>query len=103
MASRFGLAAVPRWTYAEEFFALLDSLEAAFPLGAASRLSNEPTARAIFALSDGLIGEIVAIVTQAAILALRNGAEQITATMIADLRYVPLSRRKGAPQRDALL
>ena len=103
MASRFELAAVPRWTYGEEFFALLDSLEAAFPLDVASNLSNEPTARAIFTLSDGLIGEIVAIVTQAAILALRDGVEQITAATIADLRYVPLSRRRGAPQRDALL
>jgi hypothetical protein len=83
--------------------ALLDSLEAAFPLAAASNLSDEATARAIFALSEGLIGEIVSILTQAAILALREGAERITAATIAALGHVPLSRRRGAPQRDALL
>jgi hypothetical protein len=69
----------------------------------ASNRSGEATARSIFALSEGLIGEIVAIVTQAAILALRDGGERITAVTIAALGHVPLSRRRGAPQREALL
>ena len=66
MASRFALAPVPRWRYGEDYLALLDSLEAALPLARASRLSDETIARAIFALSEGLIGEIVGIVTRAA-------------------------------------
>ena len=103
MASRFDLHAVPRWQYGEEFFALLDSLEASMPLARASDLSNEPLAREIFQLSEGLIGEIVAIVTTAAAAAARSGAERITKTGIEALRYIPVSKRRRAPVRDRLL
>ena len=103
MASRFALAPVPRWRHGEDYLALLDSLEAALPLARASRLSDETIARAIFALSEGLIGEIVGIVTRAATEAVRDGAEQITTASIEALAHVPLSRRRGSPQREALL
>ena len=103
MASRFALATVPRWTYCEEFLALLDSLEAALLLGRASNLSTAANAEKIFEMSEGLIGEIVAIVTQAAIMAARDGGERISAATIAALDYAPLSRRRGSPRRDALL
>jgi hypothetical protein len=33
----------------------------------------------------------------------RDGAEQITTASIEALAHVPLSRRRGSPQRDALL
>ena len=103
MASRFALAPVPRWRHGEDYLALLDSLEAALPLARASRLSDETIARAIFALSEGLIGEIVGIVTRAATEAVRDGAERITTASIEALAHVPLSRRRGSPQREALL
>ncbi len=66
-------------------------------------LSDEKLAREIFRLSEGLIGEIVAIVTTAAVAAARSGAERITKTSIDELDYVPVSRRRGARQRDGLL
>jgi SpoVK/Ycf46/Vps4 family AAA+-type ATPase len=103
MASRFELLAAPRWRCDEEFLALLDSLESALPLARRSDLSDEKLAREIFRLSEGLIGEIVAIVTTAAVAAARSGAERITKTSIDELDYVPLSRRRGARQRDRLL
>lgn len=103
MATRFDLHAVPRWQYGEEFFALLNSLEAALPLARASDLSDEPMARMIFQLSEGLIGEIVAIVSAAAVAAARSGAERITKTGIEALRYIPVSKRRRAPVRDRLL
>ena len=95
--------AVPRWEYGEEFLALLDSLEAALPLARGSDLSDEPMARMIFQLSEGLIGETVAIVTTAAIAAVRSGAERIAKAGIDELRYVPVSKRRRAPLRDDLL
>jgi SpoVK/Ycf46/Vps4 family AAA+-type ATPase len=103
MASRFALAAVPRWRYGDEFLSLLDSLEAALPLALASDLSHEAMARQLFALSEGLIGELVRIVCEAAILAVRGGAERITPSHIEALAPVPLSRRRGSPAREALL
>lgn len=102
MASRFQLAPVPRWSYDEAYLSLLDSLEAALPLAQASGLSDEPTAKLIFELSDGLIGETVAMVTAAAIAAVRSGAERISREGLRDLGYIPLSRRRQALAREAL-
>jgi hypothetical protein len=103
MASRFELVAAPRWHYDDEFLTLLDSLESALPLARRSDLSEEPLAREIFRLSEGLIGEIVAVVTAAAVAAARSGAERVTRASIDALDYVPVSRRRGARQREGLL
>ena len=103
MGTRFDLHAVPRWQYGEEFLALLDSLESALPLARASDLSDEPTARTIFQLSEGFIGEVVAIVSAAATAAVRTGEERISKSGIEALRYVPVSKRRRAPVRDNLL
>lgn len=103
MASRFELCSVPRWQYTEEFLALLDSLEAALPLAKASDLSDERIARKIFVLSEGLIGEVVSILTKAAIAALCSGKERITRATIETLKYAPLSQRCQAAVRRELL
>ena len=103
MASRFELLAAPRWRYDDEFLTLLDSLESALPLARRSDLSDEQLAREIFRLSEGLIGEIVAVVTAAAVAAARSGAERITRSSIDALDYVPVSRRRGARLREGLL
>lgn len=103
MASRFDLHAVPRWEYNEKFLTLLDSLEGALPLTQASDLSDEPLARTVFQLSEGLIGEIVAIVSKAATAAVMSGTERITKSGIQKLRYIPLSERRGAAIRSELL
>ncbi|WP_349962434.1 TniB family NTP-binding protein [Rhizobium sp. ZPR3] len=103
MASRFDLIAVPRWQYDETYLMLLDSLEAALPLARSSDLSNQPLARRIYSLSEGLIGEIVAIVTKAAVAAIRSGSERITKTIIDELWHVPISHRRNSPLRESLL
>ncbi len=103
MASRFQLQSVPRWQYDEEFLMLLDSLEGALPLAHASDLSDEPLARTVFQLSEGLIGEIIAIVSAAAAAAARSGVERITKSGIQELRYIPLSERRRASIRSELL
>ena len=102
MSSRFALAAVPRWRYGDEFLSL-STVSTALPLNRASDLSEEAMARRLFAMSEGLIGELVRIVSEAAILAIRGGEEKITARLIEALGHVPLSRRRGAPAREALL
>ncbi len=82
---------------------LLDSLEAALPLAKVSDLSNEPLTRLIFGLSEGLIGEIVTIVTKAAVAAIRSGSERITKAGIDELRHVPVSQRRSRALRERLL
>lgn len=103
MASRFDLLSVPRWHYDEDFLTLLDSLEAALPLARISDLSDERLARQIFSLSEGLIGEIVTIVTKAAVAAIGSGAERITKAGIDALHYVPISHRRNSALRESLL
>ncbi|MBM7321931.1 TniB family NTP-binding protein [Agrobacterium sp. S2] len=103
MASRFDLVAVPRWQYGENYLMLLDSLEAALPLAKSSDLSNEALARRIFDLSEGLIGEIVTVVTRAALAAIRSGTERISKASIDELRHVPLSHRRNTALRESLL
>ncbi len=95
--------AAPRWRYDDEFLTLLDSPESALPLARRPDLSDEQLAREIFRLSEGLIGEIVAVVTAAAVAAAGSGAERITRASIDALDYVPVSRRRRARLREGLL
>jgi len=103
MASRFDLVAVPRWQYDETYLMLLDSLEAALPLAKSSDLSDEGLARHIFGLSEGLIGEIVTIVTKAAVAAVRSGTERISKATLDELRHLPISKRRNSSLRESLL
>ncbi len=99
MGSRFDTVPIPRWGFNEDFATLLDSLEASMPLTHASGLSREPLAKIIHDLSEGLIGEVVDIVTRAAVAAISGGEEKITTTSLDALGYVPLSRRRNSALR----
>lgn len=99
MASRFDTIPVPRWAYDEDFATLLDSLEASLPLADASGLSSEPLAKIIHELSEGLIGEVVEIVSRAAVAAITVGETRISGTTLSAIGYVPLSRRRNSDFR----
>jgi len=60
-------------------------------------------ARRIFALSEGLIGEVVKLLTAAAVAVIRDGRERITLATIDALGHVPLSARRQTPARQNLL
>jgi hypothetical protein len=96
MVSRFDLLAVPRWHYGDEFLTLLDSLEGALPLARCSDLFDEKLARKIFQLSEGLIGEIIAIVTTAAAAAARCGTERITMAALTSCATFGVDAPPGA-------
>jgi len=102
MGSRFDTVPIPRWGYDEDFATLLDSLEASMPLARASNLSREPLAKIIHDLSEGLIGEVVDIVTRAAVAAITGGEERITGATLSALGYVPLSKRRNSALRNEM-
>lgn len=102
MGSRFDTIPIPRWGYDEDFAALLDSLEASMPLARASGLSHPTLAKTIHDLSEGLIGEVVDIVSQAAIATIQNGQDHITEARVASLGYLPLSKRRNAALRQEM-
>ncbi len=103
MASRFKCIPIPRWKYDDSYLALLDTLETAMPLARPSELSSERLARRIFDMSEGLIGERVDIVAEAAVAAIHSGKERITLSALNTLKHMPASHRPGSLLRDSLL
>ena len=72
------------------------------PLAHASNLSRPPLAKMIHDLSEGLIGEVVDIVTRTAVAAVESGEERITSSTVMALGYVPLSRRRNSALRHSM-
>jgi type II secretory pathway predicted ATPase ExeA len=94
LANRFTPVALPPWRMGREFLRLLASFEQVLPLRQPSRLIEERLARTLLALSEGSLGELAALLTAAAIYAIRSGIEQINEKVLADLNWIPPSKRR---------
>jgi hypothetical protein len=94
LANRFSPFTLPLWREGEEYRRLLSSLEALLPLRRPSGLAQPPLAGCILSASEGVLGEIVTLVTSAAVIAVTSGEEAITEHMIARTGFVAPSRRK---------
>jgi hypothetical protein len=94
LANRFSPFTLPLWREGEEYCRLLSSLEALLPLRRPSGLGEPPLASNILSASEGVLGEIVALVTSAAVMAVTSGEEAISEHMIARTGFVAPSRRK---------
>ena len=85
------------WTEDEAYRRLLGTLEAVLPLRKPSGLAEPALASAIFARSEGVLGEIVAIVTRAAVDAVLSGSEAISPRLIEKSGFTsPSDRRRVA-------
>jgi hypothetical protein len=97
LVNRFEPMPLPLWKDGEEYRRLLSTLEAVLPLRKPSGLASAPVAARILAASGGVLGEIVALITRAAVNAVTSGAERISARMIEDARFIaPSDRRRVA-------
>jgi len=97
LANRFEPVALPLWEEDEAYRRLLSTLEAVLPLRKPSGLAQAVLARKIFALSEGVLGEIVSIVTRAAVAAVTTGAEAISLRLIETCGFIsPTGRRRVA-------
>jgi Bacterial TniB protein len=96
LANRFEPFALPRWHDDEELRALLISLEKVLPLRRPSGLGNPIMTRRLVGLSEGILGEIVALVVQAAEWAIRNGVEKIGTEVLDKVDYLPPSARRAS-------
>jgi hypothetical protein len=97
LVNRFEPIPLPIWTEDDEYLRLLSTLEAVLPLRKPSGLARPALATKIFALSEGILGEIVAIVTRAAAHAVLTGAEAITSNLIEETGFTrPSDRRRVA-------
>lgn len=94
LANRFEPVALPRWEMGQDYLMLLASFERMLPLRQPSRLVQPKLATRLLALSEGTIGELVALLTTAAVYAVRTGAELIDERSLVSIDWTPPSERK---------
>ena len=99
--SRLQTVKLPRWEEGGEFMGLLASLETMLPLWKRSELQETALASEILSLSEGVLGEAVSLLTQAACEAVTSGQEKITLKIIKSLGFVRPSRRRRLMDSDA--
>ena len=96
LANRFEPIFLPRWEIGDEYLRLLSTFEAMLPLWRPSNLSETSHALKILAMSEGLIGEISAILERAAIKAIKTGNESINTKLLGSIDWIQPSKRKEA-------
>lgn len=99
LANRFEPFALPLWKNNEEFAKLLNTVAMLLPLREKSPVSQRPVLETIMALSEGTIGETLALLRRAAIHAIRNGQEAVDIAALKGCGYVPPSERRRIAER----
>ena len=94
MSNRFVQQFLPRWHYNEDYLRLLASFERLLPLRKPSGLTQPALSEQIYKLSEGTIGEISTLITTAAIVAIRTGAEHIDRKILEQVSYISPSDRR---------
>lgn len=94
LANRFEPFTLPLWQDNEQFRRVLNTLEAVLPLRSPSDLARPALARRIFAASEGILGEVVTLVTRAAERAVVSGKESISLEVIDKTTFTPPSERR---------
>jgi hypothetical protein len=67
LANRFEPTRLPPWHDGEEYRQLLSTLEALLPLRRPSQLANTGLAEKILAAAEGILGEVVSIVSRVSV------------------------------------
>ena len=77
MSSRFTPFEIPRWTESDDFRRLLRAFEQVLPLRRASDLVQRTLVQFLISASEGLLGEVSRLLTEAAEEAILDGSERI--------------------------
>jgi hypothetical protein len=95
LENRFEPFVLPRWQAGEEACSLLASFAASFPLRRESQIATRDMADYVFARSEGTIGELAHLLTDAAVAAIESGEEAITQRTLLMAPYAgPTERRR---------
>lgn len=94
LSNRFEPITLPRWEMDHDFQRLLASFERMLSLKQPSGLAQHELASTLFAMSEGYIGELSRLLSDASALAIHSGAEQISSKLLQQLDWTPPSRRK---------
>lgn len=93
LSSRFRPERLPKWTRGLNFLNLLANLESTLPLKLPSNLASPELAPVLFDLSEGIIGEVAALVSESAAIAIKTGCERISMKEIKTANVLPPSKR----------
>lgn len=104
LANRFQVEVLERWKFDSKenrakFSQLIASIEKRLPLPEPSFLYKKPLIEQLYYLSDGLIGEVVLIIRQLAIYAIKNDLPCIDDSVFGELNLLPASKRKELLKR----
>jgi type II secretory pathway predicted ATPase ExeA len=102
LASRFDPVGLPHWTLDREFRMLLMSFEQVLPLRNPSNLAGKEMATALFAMSEGTVGELANLLCVAAAAAIRTGRERIDEAVLKQIGWIQPSERKASVERMAV-
>ena len=95
LENRFAPFVLPRWQPDEEACRLLASFAAAFPLRRPSPVATAEMAGYLLTRSEGTIGELAALLTEAAVAAIESGEEAINQRTLLMATYAgPTERRR---------
>lgn len=94
LSNRFEPVLLPRWEMDNDFLRLLASFERMLPIKNPSSLTSNQIAPKLFAMSEGYIGELSRILSEAAILSITSEKEVIDPNILESIEWTPPSRRK---------
>lgn len=94
LSNRFEPAILPRWNLDRNFLRLLVSFERMIPLKRPSELQTRELAVRLYNMSEGYIGELSRILTEAAVTAVQNETEQINHEVLDSIGWITPTERK---------
>ena len=101
LANRFVPVFLPRWEIGDgvkpeknPYLQLLASFEYTLPLKRPSNLTESRVALKLLNMSEGLIGELSSVLTEAAVQAIRMKKERIDMKVLGDINFIPPADRK---------
>jgi len=100
LENRFEPLTLPRWEPDEQACSLLASFAVALPLRRRSAIATEDMARYLLTRSEGTIGELTHLLTDAAVAAIESGEESINQRTLLLAPYTGPTERRRSFERE---
>ncbi|MCP2343180.1 TniB family NTP-binding protein [Actinomadura rupiterrae] len=100
LENRFAPFVLPSWRPDEQACKLLASFAAAFPLRRPSLIATPDMAEYLLTRSEGTIGELTALLTEAAVAAIESGEEAISQRTLLLASYAGPTQRRAMFERE---
>lgn len=101
LSNRFEPMMLPQWKINADYQRLLASFERMLPLKNPSTLTEQTLALKLLTMSEGIIGELSAVLGRAAVKAIEDGSERISVKLLDSMDWDQPSERKWKARRNA--